>query len=77
MRVNVREERDHILLSIQDDGKGFNPQEERGLGLLGMKERVNRLDGTFSVDSEPGHGTVLRIVLPVHAAPGRKANSAT
>jgi signal transduction histidine kinase len=76
VRVHVREEADHILLSIQDDGKGFNPQQERGLGLLGIKERVSRLDGTFSVDSEPGHGTVLRIVLPI-SVPGGKANRAT
>jgi signal transduction histidine kinase len=75
VRVNVREEPPNIVLSIQDDGKGFSPHDERGLGLLGMKERVNRLDGTFTVDSAPGQGTVLRIVLPVPAGPERKRNN--
>lgn len=65
VRVTVRQEQARILLSIQDDGKGFHAQQERGLGLLGMEERVSHLGGSFSVDSEPGHGTVLRIVLPL------------
>ena len=65
VRVPVRQEQARILLSIQDDGKGFHAQQERGLGLLGMEERVSHLGGSFSVDSEPGHGTVLRIVLPL------------
>jgi signal transduction histidine kinase len=76
VRVTVRQEPDHILLSIQDDGKGFNARAERGLGLLGMKERVDQLDGTFSIDSESGRGTVLRIVLPSPAPSGQKGNGA-
>ena len=45
-------EANRILLTIEDDGKGFNAQQDRGLGLLGMHERVSYLGGTFSV--EPG-----------------------
>lgn len=72
VRVTVRQDQDNILLSIQDDGRGFNPDEEKGLGLLGIKERVSDLDGTFSLDSEPARGTVLRIVLPVPLAARQK-----
>jgi signal transduction histidine kinase len=63
--VTVRQEPDRILLTIQDDGKGFNARQDRGMGLLGMHERVSHLGGTFSLESESGHGTTLSIVLPL------------
>ena len=65
VRVTVRQEPDRILLTIQDDGKGFNAQQDRGMGLLGMHERVSYLGGTFSVESELGHGAIVCIVLPL------------
>ena len=71
VRVTVRQEPDRIFLSIQDDGKGFNAREERGMGLIGMEERVSRLGGEFSVTSEPEHGTVVRVVLPPAHDAGR------
>jgi signal transduction histidine kinase len=52
-----------LSLSIQDDGCGF-PTKNRGLGLLGIEERVRRLGGTLSIDSEEGSGTLLSISLP-------------
>jgi len=64
-RISLREDGDRILLAIQDDGKGFNLQQERGLGLLGIQERVERLGGAFHVESEPGKGTLLAISLPL------------
>jgi signal transduction histidine kinase len=64
----VRQERDRLLLSVQDDGKGFDTQQERGMGLLGIQERVSHLGGSFAVDSEPGQGAVLRIMLPLPEA---------
>ena len=43
---------------IEDDGRGFDPAASRGvgLGLLGMRERVELLDGTFQIDAAPGPG---------------------
>lgn len=64
VRVTVRQEADRILLTIQDDGKGFDAQQERGMGLLGMQERVSHLGGTFSVESLAGQGAIVCIVLP-------------
>jgi two-component system, NarL family, sensor histidine kinase LiaS len=49
-----------LVLSIQDDGEGFDPvtvQSKPGFGLSTMRERVTRLGGSFSVQSQPGHGT--------------------
>lgn len=69
--VLVRSERGGLLVSIRDDGKGFMPKLTRGMGLLGMHERVAHLNGRFQVDSQPGQGTTLTIELP--APPGSPA----
>jgi signal transduction histidine kinase len=63
VRIQLQYTPDHLSLSIQDDGRGFPPRN-RGLGLLGIEERVRRLGGTFSIDSEEGTGTLLFIDLP-------------
>jgi signal transduction histidine kinase len=65
VKVTVRQEADQIRLEIQDDGRGFNAREERGMGLLGIEERVSYLGGTFQVESQPGHGALLSVALPV------------
>jgi signal transduction histidine kinase len=67
-RVILRQERERLLLTIQDDGKGFDPRRVRGLGLVGMNERVSHLGGVLKVESDPGRGTCLRVEMPV--APG-------
>lgn len=63
--VIVRQDPSRIMLTIQDDGKGFDTRRVRGLGLVGMAERVHRLHGTLKIESNEGCGTVLRIELPV------------
>jgi signal transduction histidine kinase len=57
---------DIVVLDVQDDGKGFLPSaaDGNGYGLAGMRERVKRLRGTFSVESVPGEGTTISISLP-------------
>jgi len=64
-RVSVRQESSRLLLAIQDDGKGFDAEHDRGMGLLGMEERVSHLQGTFSVESLPGRGAIVCVVLPL------------
>ena len=65
IRIRVRQEADCLRLSIQDDGKGFSVQEQKGMGLIGMQERVANLGGLFEVDSAPGRGTLLSAALPL------------
>lgn len=65
VRVVVHRDRDGLSVTVQDDGAGFEPGREKGMGLLGMEERIQRLGGVLSIDSKPGHGTVLSIQLPV------------
>jgi signal transduction histidine kinase len=63
--VTVRREPRRLLLSVADDGKGFDVLREKGLGLLGMEERVARLNGAFHIQSRPGEGSILSVTLPL------------
>jgi signal transduction histidine kinase len=67
--VTVRQDQDSLVLSVEDDGSGFDPEKTRGLGMLGMEERVRQLGGHLEVSSAPGKGTVLRVTLPVIEIP--------
>jgi len=60
-RVVVRQDADGLSVSVQDDGIGFDPRKEKGMGLLGMEERVERLGGLFRIESQPGQGTLVSI----------------
>ena len=54
-----------VVVTVQDDGIGFNAAAARGgLGLLGMQERVQELDGTVTITSQPKKGTTIRVELP-------------
>jgi signal transduction histidine kinase len=65
VRVIVRQEGSRIFLSVEDDGHGFDAGRVRGLGLVGMEERVTHLGGAFEVRSRPGAGTKVAVELPV------------
>jgi two-component system, NarL family, sensor histidine kinase DevS len=56
-----------VILTVHDDGKGFDPQAARdgGLGLVGMRERAALLGGRFSIETSEGAGTMLRAEVPV------------
>jgi signal transduction histidine kinase len=58
-----------IELTVRDDGRGFALGSQLGpdqghFGLSGMRERIDRLGGTFSIESRPGSGTTVRVVVP-------------
>jgi signal transduction histidine kinase len=54
-----------VAMEVTDDGGGFDPAATpRGTGFRGMRERCDFLGGTLEVDSRPGGGTRLAIVLP-------------
>jgi PAS domain S-box-containing protein len=57
-----------IHLVIKDNGIGFNPNQGKkksGLGLASMKERTYLIHGNFSINSQPGKGTVIEVMLPL------------
>jgi signal transduction histidine kinase len=69
VQITVQGKKDGIRLTVQDDGKGFDPDNVSGggLGLIGMEERIKKLGGTLAISSqnpkEP-RGTVLKVELP-------------
>jgi signal transduction histidine kinase len=63
IRVELAQER--LRLSIRDNGQGFDVVHTKGLGLLGIQERVTRLGGTLQVYSQPRSGTTLSVELPL------------
>lgn len=71
-RVSVLLQRrdDRIVLSIEDDGRGFDPQHVsatsggQGMGLTGMQERATLFRGRVAIDSAPGQGTSIVVTMP-------------
>ena len=53
-----------LTVTIRDNGTGIPPEHGTGLGLSGMRERVEALDGTFTLDNA-GPGAIVRITIPV------------
>ena len=53
-----------VQLIVRDDGAGFDALAARGLGLVGMRERVHRAGGTFDLETQAGHGTQIQVAIP-------------
>ncbi|MDB5936623.1 MAG: histidine kinase [Massilia sp.] len=69
--VVLRVERDWILMSVGDNGVGLHSKGRHkpgSFGLVGIEERINILGGTFTVHSEPGTGTTVRVAVPINEA---------
>jgi signal transduction histidine kinase len=79
-RVYLQRLPNTVLITIEDDGVGFDATEasesgpRRGLGLLGIRERVAQLRGTLRLESSPAKGTRLTVELP--AQPRSKTDTA-
>jgi len=69
--VSIQKLRHGACMEIKDDGRSFHVERKlngngnKRLGLLGMRERVEMVGGTFCVESAPGHGTTVRVEIPV------------
>jgi two-component system NarL family sensor kinase len=78
--VSVAREDSWITLTVEDDGKGFEPGRreaalrEGHVGLASSTERVEALAGQFEVDSKPGEGTRARAVLPARRETPHRAD---
>ncbi len=68
--VQIQEAQDAVCMHITDDGCSFDVQrvlhsgKSKRMGLLGMRERVEMVDGTFSIESEPERGTTITALVP-------------
>ena len=76
--MTVERRTNGILLIVEDDGRGFDPDEvvphtdgdgnrsgSSTLGLIGMRERVALVGGTLAIESAPGNGTTVFVRVPV------------
>lgn len=65
--VSITRGDSQVLILIQDDGKGFDAEKVKtngvGLGLVGLKERVDLLNGELKIDSKIGEGTTVQVTL--------------
>jgi len=70
--IRLEEDNENILLTIRDNGRGFDTRKTGGrktLGLLGMKERTLMMGGEFRIESFPGKGTTLFVTVPIKTTP--------
>jgi signal transduction histidine kinase/CHASE1-domain containing sensor protein len=71
VRLQLQRNAQVVHALLQDDGIGFDvdqimhPEGPRGLGLLGIQERLGALGGTLQITSSPGQGTTLQIMVPI------------
>jgi signal transduction histidine kinase len=70
-----------LRVVITDDGQGFTPDSQRNgkarpLGLTSMRERIEALNGTFHVNSQPGSGTQVTATIPIPRARGDNGHAA-
>jgi PAS domain S-box-containing protein len=79
LSVALKIEEDVLVLSVQDDGKGFDVEAvfngtevDRSLGLLGMHERAHLIGGVFTINSTPGQGTEIWVRTPLGCRPERQ-----
>lgn len=77
VRIQIHFEDDKIRMRVGDDGCGFDPKEASSIsgehfGLVGMRERTERMGGRFEIRSAPGMGTELLVEVPVRSAAAEK-----
>ncbi len=67
VRLKISGSPEGFHLSICDTGIGFDSRElhQRGLGIVSMKERVGMVQGQFSIHSQPGQGTEVKVFVPL------------
>jgi signal transduction histidine kinase len=66
VKIELRIEKHAMHLTLADDGKGFDPQQESdGHGLMSMRQRAGTLGATLEITSQENHGTVISLKVPL------------
>jgi PAS domain S-box-containing protein len=67
-RITLERDVRDVRLFIEDDGQGFSPNgQAKGMGLKNMAERARILGGSLKLDSAPGNGVRIEIIVPISA----------
>ena len=67
VEVSLQRQNGSLILSIKDDGKGFDREKaanKKTLGILGMEERSFMMGGSYQINSKPGKGTLVVVSVP-------------
>jgi signal transduction histidine kinase len=67
VRISLMCTQDHCKLEVEDNGIGFRQRDVRpkAAGLMGMRERLRARGGKLDIETGPGHGTLIRALLPL------------
>jgi len=68
--MQLIENKENLILIIEDNGRGFEPEQAGtmgGNGMYNMRERTRILGGSFNVETAPGKGTTIRVKIPKHS----------
>ncbi|MDX2232261.1 MAG: sensor histidine kinase [Leptolyngbyaceae cyanobacterium bins.349] len=70
--LDLKTELDQVYFAIADNGRGFSStQTSAGFGLQGMRERVAAIDGEFQLETSPGQGCQITVILPLRKQLGK------
>jgi signal transduction histidine kinase len=69
--VRLHTDAERLRCDISDDGRGFDPARLASgrYGLLGMRERAKLLGGQLCLETSPGHGAHIEVIVPLAAKP--------
>ena len=68
--LNLQSDPQQVLFSIQDNGRGFEPDEQNygGMGLVGIREWAGKIGASLNVESKPGSGTLIEVKLSLDSS---------
>ena len=69
VQITVRIADDHVIMEVEDNGRGINENQisdSKSLGLLGMRERAYSVKGKFEIFGEPNSGTTVKVSIPLN-----------
>ncbi len=76
VRVSIKSCNNNIKIIVKDDGVGFDvtavtsgKEGDNGFGLFSVRERITYISGSIKIESEPGHGTRVTLVVPLKREP--------
>ncbi|MEO6613610.1 MAG: PAS domain S-box protein [Chitinophagaceae bacterium] len=69
IQIRLQSDAEYIILSIIDDGKGFDPNNyTKGLGFSNITNRAGLFNGKVEIDAAPGHGCTLSVIIPLEGS---------